>query len=87
MNNSILKVIVISIPFSQIQFAAINGCQAIFQTDNVEGSEERTASFAQLWHEHLHCLFFEPHPNLINFIQVMRDELARASAQVLNIFT
>lgn len=68
------------------QFAAINGCQAIFQTDNVEGSEERTASFAQLWHEHLHCLFFESHPNLINFIQVMRDELARASAQAERIF-
>lgn len=68
------------------QYAAINGCRAIFPDDVVEGSEERTANFAHLWHEHLRSLFFGTHPSLARFIRVMREELARASIQAERIF-
>lgn len=67
--------------YIHIQSEAINACSAVFHNDYVEGTEERTADFAQLWQEHLYSLFRGAHPNLIRFIRVMRQELARASAQ------
>uniref|UniRef100_A0A183C9K2 MULE domain-containing protein n=1 Tax=Globodera pallida TaxID=36090 RepID=A0A183C9K2_GLOPA len=68
------------------QLAAISACRAIFVDDIVEGSEERTVNFAQLWHNHLGTLFSGTQPDLLKFIRVMREELARASIQAERIF-
>uniref|UniRef100_A0A1I8C1C6 CxC1 domain-containing protein n=1 Tax=Meloidogyne hapla TaxID=6305 RepID=A0A1I8C1C6_MELHA len=68
------------------KLAAINGCKTIFNDDIVEWSEQRTSSFAKLWHEHLRSLFFGIHPGLNRFIRTMREELTRSGLQAERIF-